>query len=251
MKTGSAGTTILTPACFTAKSAFSLRTLLQVGLLIASLPRSTQAQRPATPDDFPGLTSCDDGKPTTRIRADITDSMQLTQLRVHEAVHRLQAKAFPTCESFMASLTSARRIIDVELPAYCAQWRVAVAQGANPAETRREFAWRIAAQSGAMENRLQAAQRLEEECPLNPQSTRPALRTLLRTPPVRAVTRHSGDHLATPSQSILPRCLPRHRARCEAIIGRAFRLGRRRIRCRRKRPSVEFMRRCWPTRRGE
>ena len=40
--------------------------------------------------------------------------------------------------------------IEVELPAYCAQWRVAVAQGADPAETRRDYAWRIAAQSGAM-----------------------------------------------------------------------------------------------------
>jgi hypothetical protein len=41
---------------------------------------------------------------------------------------------------------------------------IAVARGADSAITRREFAWRIAAQSGAMENRLQSAQRLEEEC---------------------------------------------------------------------------------------
>ena len=57
-------------------------------------------------------------------------------------------------------------IIDVELPAYCAQWRVAVGQGVDPIETRREFAWRIAAQSGAMENRLQVVQRFERECDL-------------------------------------------------------------------------------------
>jgi hypothetical protein len=69
----------------------------------------------------------------------------------------------------MAGLTTARRIIDVELPAYCAQWRVAVEQGAEPVETRREFAWRIAAESGAMENRLQVVQRFEQECePVRP-----------------------------------------------------------------------------------
>jgi hypothetical protein len=94
----------------------------------------------------------------------VGDSLLRLQLEAHEAVHRAQAAAFPTCEAFLAGLTSARRIIDVELPAYCAQWRVAVAQGAEPVETRREFAWRIAAQSGAMENRLQVVQRFEREC---------------------------------------------------------------------------------------
>ena len=41
---------------------------------------------------------------------------------------------------------------------------IAVARDADSAITRREFARRIAAQSGAMENRLQIAQRFEEEC---------------------------------------------------------------------------------------
>jgi hypothetical protein len=104
----------------------------------------------------------------TRLRADVTDSLLLAQLEAHEAVHRAQASAFGSCEEFLASLTTARRIIAAELPAYCAQWRVAVAQGADSAETRRDFAWRIAAQSGAMENRLQVTQRLEQECPLKP-----------------------------------------------------------------------------------
>jgi hypothetical protein len=96
----------------------------------------------------------------------VRDSLVRLQLEAHEAVHRAQAAGFPSCEAFMAGLTTARRIIDVELPAYCAQWRVAVGQGAEPIETRREFAWRIAAQSGAMENRLQVVQRFEQECAL-------------------------------------------------------------------------------------
>jgi hypothetical protein len=104
----------------------------------------------------------------------VTDSLVRAQLEAHEAVHRAQAAAFGSCEGFLASLTTARRIIEVELPAYCAQWRVAVSQGADSVETRRDFAWRIAAQSGAMENRLQATQRLEQECPLTLVPSAPA-----------------------------------------------------------------------------
>jgi hypothetical protein len=135
-------------------------------LALGCVPRSGQAQRAAVPDDFSGITWCEYGRAISRIRADVRDSLLRAQLEAHEAVHRIQAEAFPTCEAFLERLTSARRIIDVELPAYCAQWRVAVSQGAPPAETRREFAWRIAAQSGAMENRLQVAQRFERECAL-------------------------------------------------------------------------------------
>jgi len=102
----------------------------------------------------------------SRIREDVRDTLVRAQLEAQEAVHRAQAAAYPTCEAFIATLTTARQIIDVELPAYCAQWRVAVGQGAEPVETRREFAWRIATQSGAMENRLQVVQRFESECKL-------------------------------------------------------------------------------------
>ena len=133
-------------------------------LLLAGGAGPLGAQRPAVLDDFPGITSCEGGRAVSRIRADVQDSLLRVQLEAHEAVHRAQAAAFPSCEAFMAGLTTARRIIDVELPAYCAQWRVAVGQGAEPVETRREFAWRIAAQSGAMENRLQVVQRFEREC---------------------------------------------------------------------------------------
>ena len=139
-----------------------------VMLTLLCAPRVAVAQRDAVPDDFPGITRCERGRAVTRIRTDVRDSLLLGQLEAHEAVHRAQAAAFPTCEAFVAGLTTARRVIDIELPAYCAQWRVAVAQGAEPVETRREFAWRIAAQSGAMENRLQVVQRFERECELIP-----------------------------------------------------------------------------------
>ena len=155
------------PAVKTLVTGFASRILL-VALALGCNPRLAAAQRAAVPDDFPGITRCEGGRAVSRIRADVRDSLLRLQLEAHEAVHRAQAAAFPTCEAFVAGLTSARRIIDVELPAYCAQWRVAVAQGAEPVETRRDFAWRIAAQSGAMENRLQVVQRFERECELDP-----------------------------------------------------------------------------------
>ena len=135
-------------------------------LLPVLWPSIGQAQRPATTDDFLSLTSCEAGRAVTRVRQDIRDSLVLAQLEAHEAVHRAQASSFPSCDAFTASIRSARQVIDVELPAYCAQWRVAVAQGADSVETRREYAWRISAQSGAMENRLAVVQRFRQECPL-------------------------------------------------------------------------------------
>jgi hypothetical protein len=145
-----------------------MRALSTAALGVILFAGESRAQRAATPDDFPGLTWCDGGQPISRIRPDIRDSLLLAQIEAHEAVHREQALAYASCESFLAGLTSARRVIDVELPAYCAQWRVAVRQGADPIETRRDFSWRIAAQSGAMENRLQIIQRFEAECPAPP-----------------------------------------------------------------------------------
>jgi len=126
------------------------------------------AQRAAVPDDFLGLTHCEAGRAVTRFRADVRDSLLREQLEAHEAVHRRQSERFASCETFMATLRTARSIIAVELPAYCAQWRVAISQGADSAATRRDFAWRIAAQSGAMENRLDIVRRLEHECPPTP-----------------------------------------------------------------------------------
>lgn len=164
-----------------AAGAVSARRALLISLLAVS-PARLSAQRAATPDDFLGLTRCEAGRAVTRLREDVRDPLLQAQLQAHEAVHRTQADTFPTCEAFLASLTSARRIIDAELPAYCAQWRVAVGQGADPAETRREFGWRIAAQSGAMENRLDIVQRFERECA--PSATEPR--------PIRAPANGAG-----------------------------------------------------------
>jgi hypothetical protein len=128
------------------------------------VPGLAAAQRDATPDDFLGVTRCQADTAVTSLRPDVRDSVLVAEIEAHESVHREQAARHQGCDAFLATLTSARRIIDAELPAYCAQWKVAVARGADSATTRREFAWRIAAQSGAMENRLQVAQRFEEEC---------------------------------------------------------------------------------------
>jgi len=135
-------------------------------LLVLALfaPAPLAAQRDARVDDFLGITRCESGTAVTVVRQDVSDSTLLDEVHAHEEVHRRQAEQFPSCEAFLASITTARRIIEVELPAYCAQWKLAVARGADSALTRREYAWRIAAQSGAMENRLSVAQRFEHEC---------------------------------------------------------------------------------------
>jgi hypothetical protein len=141
-----------------------MQRLLTALVLYLLLPGGAAAQRDATPDDFLGVTRCEGGVAVTDFRHDVRDSMLVAEIEAHESVHRKQAAAHPSCEAFLASLTSPRRIIDAELPAYCAQWKIAVAGGADSAVTRREFAWRIAAQSGAMENRLQVTRRFEQEC---------------------------------------------------------------------------------------
>ncbi len=127
-------------------------------------PAALAAQRDARVDDFLAITRCEAGAAVSVLRQDVSDSALKAEVHAHEAVHRRQAAGYPSCEAFLASITTARRIIEVELPAYCAQWKLAVARGADSAATRREYAWRIAAQSGAMENRLSVAQRFEHEC---------------------------------------------------------------------------------------
>ena len=138
-----------------------------LALILALLPlgpAALAAQRDARVDDFLGITRCEAGAAVTEVRQDVSDSALLAEVHAHEEVHRRQAAAFASCEAFLASITTARRIIEVELPAYCAQWKLAVARGADSAVTLREYAWRIAAQSGAMENRLSVVQRFEHEC---------------------------------------------------------------------------------------
>ncbi len=123
-----------------------------------------RAQRSARVEDFLGVTRCDSGQAVTEIREDVRRSDLRAEVEAHEAVHRQQAAAYGGCEAFLASLTTARRIIESELPAYCAQWKVAVALGADSAATRLDYAWRISAQSGAMENRLDLVRRFRDEC---------------------------------------------------------------------------------------
>ncbi len=141
-----------------------------VAALVVCSRTPAVAQRDARPDDFLGLTHCEAGVPVTRLREDVARSDLAAEVEAHEAVHREQARWFPSCDAFLASLGSARRIIDVELPAYCAQFRVVQVRrpSLSPAQVdsvQREFAWRIAAQSGAMENRLQVVERFRQECP--------------------------------------------------------------------------------------
>jgi hypothetical protein len=136
---------------------------LTVGAVtLATAP--ARAQRSARVEDFLGVTRCDSGQAVTEIREDVRRSELRAEVEAHEAVHRQQAAAFGGCEAFLASLTTARRIIESELPAYCAQWKVAVALGADSAATRLDYAWRISAQSGAMENRLDIVRRFRDEC---------------------------------------------------------------------------------------
>jgi hypothetical protein len=143
--------------------AFRRLVLLTAGT-VALATGPARAQRPARSDDFLGVTRCDSGQVVTEIRDDVSRSELRAEIEAHEAVHRQQAAAFGGCEAFLASLTTARRIIESELPAYCAQWKVAVARGADSAATRLDYAWRISAQSGAMENRLDIARRFRDEC---------------------------------------------------------------------------------------
>ena len=141
----------------------TLRTCaLAVGVALGATP--VQAQRAARSEDFLGVTRCDAGQAVTELREDIRRSDLRPEIEAHEEVHRRQAAAYGGCEAFLASLTTARRIIESEFPAYCAQWKVAVARRADSSATRLDYAWRIAAQSGAMENRLDIARRFRDEC---------------------------------------------------------------------------------------
>jgi len=113
---------------------------LPAALLLLALallaPPDLSAQREARQDDFLALTTCEAGAPITTFRSDLRDSLLLVEVEAHEAVHREQAAAHGSCDAFLATLTSARRVIDAELPAYCAQWKVVVARGADSAATK-------------------------------------------------------------------------------------------------------------------
>jgi hypothetical protein len=129
-------------------------------LFLAWIPR----REPPIPRGYLGYTFCRDGVAETWLRADVVGTPQADDVLAHEAVHRQQAAAAPTCEAFFDGLTSARRVIEVELPAYCAELAVAVKRGAARDATLQDYALRISAQSGAMENRLDVLTRLKAAC---------------------------------------------------------------------------------------
>jgi hypothetical protein len=122
------------------------------------------AALPSPPQGFLGYTFCRNGLAESWVRADIIGTPQAEEVVVHEQVHREQAAAFPTCEAWAGSLTTARKVIEMEIPAYCAQWRLVVARGVDADSLRREYSLRISAQAGAMENRLDVLEIFRRDC---------------------------------------------------------------------------------------
>ena len=123
-------------------------------------------REPPIPPSYLGYTFCRNGLAETWLRADLVGTPQAAEVLAHEAVHRRQAGAAVSCEAFFGSLTTARRVVEVEIPAYCEELTVAVAvaRGAERDAMLRDYALRIAAQSGAMENRLDVLAMLRRGC---------------------------------------------------------------------------------------
>jgi hypothetical protein len=119
---------------------------------------------PPIPAGYLGYTFCRNGLAETWLRADLVGTERAAEVLAHEAVHRRQAGAAATCEAFFSTLTTARRVIEVEIPAYCAELEVAVANGQERDAMLRDYALRISAQSGAMENRLDVLTELRKGC---------------------------------------------------------------------------------------
>ncbi len=122
------------------------------------------AAPPSPPQGFLGYTFCRNGLAESWVRADIVGTPQAEEVLVHEQVHRAQAALFPSCEAWAASLTTARKVIEMEIPAYCAQWRLVILRGVDPDSLKREYALRISAQAGAMENRLDVLEMFRRDC---------------------------------------------------------------------------------------
>ena len=122
------------------------------------------AALPSPPQGFLGYTFCRNGLAESWVRADIVGTPQAEEVVVHEQVHREQAAAFPTCEAWAASITTARKVIEMEIPAYCAQWRLVILRGVDADSLQREYALRISAQAGAMENRLDVLEMFRRDC---------------------------------------------------------------------------------------
>jgi hypothetical protein len=138
-----------------------MRLMWLLPLLAAPLVLGREAP---IPPGYVGYTFCRNGLAETWLRADLVGTPQAAEVLAHEAVHRRQAGVAATCEAFFGSLTSARRVIEVEIPAYCEELTVAVARGAERDAMLRDYALRISAQSGAMENRLDVLTMLGRAC---------------------------------------------------------------------------------------
>lgn len=127
-------------------------------------------RQPPIPNGYLGYTFCRNGLPETWLRADVVNTPAAAEVLAHEAVHRRQAVQGPGCDAFFAGLTSARRVIEVEIPAYCAELSVAISRGGQRDSLLRDYALRISAQSGAMENRLDVLTNLRQACDRDPGS---------------------------------------------------------------------------------
>lgn len=138
--------------------------------LVLALGRPMLVRDPPIPAGYLGYTFCRNGLAETWLRADLVGTPQAVEVLAHEAVHRRQAGAAPGCDAFFASLGSARRVIEVEIPAYCEELAVAMATGGDRESLLRDYALRISAQSGAMENRLDVLVRLRAACGAAPGS---------------------------------------------------------------------------------
>jgi hypothetical protein len=141
--------------------------MLSLALMLLGVPATLPAQGaalPTPPQGFLGYTFCRNGLAESWVRADIVGTPQAEEVVVHEQVHREQAALFPTCEAWAATITTARKVIEMEIPAYCAQWRLVILRGVDPDSLRREYALRISAQAGAMENRLDVLEMFRRDC---------------------------------------------------------------------------------------
>ena len=143
--------------------------LLAIPLILAG-EQPTLGRDPPIPAGYLGYTFCRNGLAETWLRADLVGTSQAAEVLAHEAVHRRQAAEGAGCEAFFAGLASARRVIEVEIPAYCEELGVAVVRGGDREDLLRDYALRISAQSGAMENRLDVLTRLRSACGASPGS---------------------------------------------------------------------------------
>ena len=144
-----------------------MKRLYLVAVTVLFSPPALLAQGaalPSPPQGFLGYTFCRNGLAESWLRADIVGTPQAEEVVVHEQVHRAQAAMFPSCEAWAATIMTARRVIEMEIPAYCAQWRLVVQRGVDPDSLQREYALRISAQAGAMENRLDVLEMFRRDC---------------------------------------------------------------------------------------